>query len=226
SSVCAIRSSRGLPDELTSTSWKAWSASLIATPANAFRFRDAYARYCWPVDGLTGVRFAPFQVLAGEGRSWAVLRDHEWHMSVAGRLVGGDVSGLVQRTGSMTVDLGSPESEAAAAEWWEKLTAAGGEGMVVKPLGPLPEGAKVQPGVKCRGPEYLRIIYGPDYREPEHLERLRRRSLGRKRSLAMREHALGVEALDRLAGGEPLWRVHQAVFAVLALESEPVDPRL
>ncbi|MEU9845674.1 polynucleotide kinase-phosphatase, partial [Actinomadura sp. NPDC048032] len=194
--------------------------------ANAFRFRDAYARYCWPVDGLTGVRFAPFQVLAGEGRSWAVLRDHEWHMSVAGRLADGDASGLVQRTGSMTVDLGAPESEAAAAEWWEKLTAAGGEGMVVKPLGPLPEGAKVQPGVKCRGPEYLRIIYGPDYREPEHLERLRRRSLGRKRSLAMREHALGVEALDRLAGGEPLWRVHQAVFAVLALESEPVDPRL
>ncbi|MGW2309414.1 polynucleotide kinase-phosphatase [Actinomadura luteofluorescens] len=194
--------------------------------ANAFRFRDAYARYCWTVDGLTGVRFAPFQVLAGEGRSWAALRDHEWHMSVAGRLAESDASGLVQRTGSLTVELGSSESEAAAAEWWEKLTAAGGEGMVVKPLGPLPEDAKVQPGIKCRGPEYLRIIYGPDYREPEHLDRLRRRSLGRKRSLAMREHALGAEALDRLAGGEPLWRVHQAVFAVLALESEPVDPRL
>ncbi|MGI5421065.1 polynucleotide kinase-phosphatase [Actinomadura luteofluorescens] len=194
--------------------------------ANAFRFRNAYARYCWTVDGLTGVRFAPFQVLAGEGRSWAALRDHEWHMSVAGRLAESDASGLVQRTGSLTVELGSPESEAAAAEWWEKLTAAGGEGMVVKPLGPLPEDAKVQPGIKCRGPEYLRIIYGPDYREPEHLDRLRRRSLGRKRSLAMREHALGAEALDRLAGGEPLWRVHQAVFAVLALESEPVDPRL
>lgn len=194
--------------------------------ANASRFRDAYARYCWTVDGLTGLRLAPFQFLAGEGRSWAVARDHEWHMAVAGRLAENDPSGFVQRTASMTVDLDSPESETAATEWWEKLTEAGGEGMVVKPLGPFPEDKRIQPGVKCRGPEYLRIIYGPDYREPDNLDRLRGRSLGRKRSLAMREHALGVEALDRLTGGEPLWRVHQAVFAVLALESEPVDPRL
>ncbi|TMR06458.1 polynucleotide kinase-phosphatase [Actinomadura soli] len=194
--------------------------------ANASRFRDAYARYCWTVDGLTGLRLAPFQILAGEGRSWAVAREHDWHMSMAGRLADCDPSGLVQRTGSVTADLNSPESEGAVTEWWEKLTAAGGEGMVVKPLGPLPDDRRVQPGVKCRGPEYLRIIYGPDYGEPENLDRLRGRSLGRKRSLAMREHALGVEALDRLTGGEPLWRVHQAVFAVLALESEPVDPRL
>jgi polynucleotide kinase-phosphatase len=194
--------------------------------ANAARFRDAYARYCWPVDGLNGLRLAPFQILAGEGRSWATERDHGWHMAVAERLADNDPSGLVRRTASMTADLHSAESEAAVTGWWEKLTAGGGEGMVVKPLGPLPEDRRVQPGVKCRGPEYLRIIYGPDYAEPANLERLRGRSLGRKRSLAMREHALGVEALDRLTGGEPLWRVHQAVFAVLALESEPVDPRL
>ncbi|MFF0523655.1 polynucleotide kinase-phosphatase [Actinomadura nitritigenes] len=194
--------------------------------ANAARFRDAYARYCWPVDGLEGVRIAPFQVLAAEGRSLATARDHDWHMDVAAGLAAADPTGLLQRTESVVVDLASPESEAAATEWWEKLTASGGEGMVVKPLGPLPEGTKVQPGVKCRGREYLRIIYGPDYTEPENLDRLRGRSLGRKRSLAMREHALGTEALDRLAAGEPLWRVHQAVFAVLALESEPVDPRL
>ncbi|RFS81736.1 polynucleotide kinase-phosphatase [Actinomadura spongiicola] len=194
--------------------------------ANADRFRDAYARYCWTVDGLTGLRYAPFQILAGEGSSWAVARDHEWHMTVAGRLADHDPAGFVQRTGSLTADLDSPESETAVTEWWEKLTAAGGEGMVVKPLAPHPDDRRVQPGVKCRGPEYLRIIYGPDYREPENLDRLRGRSLGRKRSLAMREHALGVEALDRLTDGEPLWRIHQAVFAVLALESEPVDPRL
>ncbi|URN05518.1 polynucleotide kinase-phosphatase [Actinomadura madurae] len=194
--------------------------------ANASLFRDAYARYCWTVDGLTGIQFAPFQILAGEGRSWADSRDHDWHMAAAGRLAEGDPSGFVGRTRSLEVDLTAPEAEAAAVEWWEKLTAAGGEGMVVKPLGPVPEGTRIQPGVKCRGPEYLRIIYGPDYLEPENLDRLRRRSLGRKRSLAMREHALGIEALARLAGAEPLWRVHQAVFAVLALESEPVDPRL
>jgi hypothetical protein len=82
----------------------------------------------------------------------------------------------------------------------------------------------VQPGIKVRGREYLRLVYGPDY--PAHLDRLRQRRVGLKRSLALREHALGVEALRRLAAGEPLWRVHECVFAVLALESEPVDPRL
>jgi hypothetical protein len=81
-------------------------------------------------------------------------------------------------------------------------------------------------GVKVRGREYLRIIYGPDYTEPRHLEQLRKRQLRHKRSLALREYALGLEVLDRLAEGEPLWRIRECVFVVLALESEPVDPRL
>jgi protein phosphatase len=83
-----------------------------------------------------------------------------------------------------------------------------------------------QPALKVRGREYLRIVYGPEYDLPENLERLRARSLGHKRSLALRELALGVEALERFVQGEPLHRVHECVFAVLALESEPVDPRL
>ncbi|GAA0326133.1 polynucleotide kinase-phosphatase [Actinoallomurus spadix] len=207
---------------------------VVRRSANAELFRDAYARYCWPTEGLKGLRLAPFQVLAGEGRSYAE-RDHLWHLEVAGRLAAADEE-LFAPTRSHVLDLNGDES--AAVAWWTELTAAGGEGMVVKPLppdgggaGPAPAGPDgerrlVQPGLKCRGREYLRIIYGPDYTEPEHLERLRQRSLGRKRSLAMREYALGLEALDRLAAGEPLWRVHQAVFGVLALESEPVDPRL
>jgi hypothetical protein len=110
------------------------------------------------------------------------------------------------------------------------LTAAGGEGMVVKPYAGLAvtddRGRLVQPGVKCRGREYLRIIYGPEYTRPEQLAGLRQRNLGRKRNLALREHGLGLAALDRLAEGAPLWRVHELVFAILATESEPVDPRL
>jgi protein phosphatase len=100
--------------------------------------------------------------------------------------------------------------------------------MVVKPAANLARGRRgyVQPGLKVRGREYLRLVYGPDYTEPRHLDRLRERSLGRKRGLAVREYALGQEGLERLARGEPLWRVHECVFAVLALESEPVDPRL
>ena len=100
--------------------------------------------------------------------------------------------------------------------------------MVVKPADGLARGPKglAQPGLKVRGREYLRIIYGPDYTEPGNLARLRARSVGKKRSLALREYALGLEGLDRVASGEPLWRVHECVFGVLALESEPVDPRL
>jgi len=84
----------------------------------------------------------------------------------------------------------------------------------------------VQPAVKCRGKEYLRIIYGPEYSMDGNLERLRKRSLGKKRSLALREFALGIEALEQFVRREPLYRVHECLFGVLALESEPVDPRL
>ncbi|HEX5496768.1 MAG TPA: polynucleotide kinase-phosphatase, partial [Mycobacteriales bacterium] len=193
---------------------------------NAEAFTAAYRRYCWPTDGLSGVSVAPFQVLAGQGSTYHD-RDHCWHLAVADRLVRADAE-LVRATRHVLVDTGDPESTAAAVDWWERLTGQGGEGMVVKPLANLTRARRglVQPGVKVRGREYLRIVYGPDYAEPANLDRVRLRNLGHKRSLALREYALGVEALERLAAGEPLWRVHECVFAVLALESEPVDPRL
>jgi protein phosphatase len=189
-------------------------------------FTDAYRRYCWPTDGLDGISIAPFQVLAAAGQSFHT-REHAWHLARADRLADAAPQ-LVRRTAHRYVDVTDPESEAAAIRWWTELTEDGGEGMVVKPAANFTKGRKgvVQPGLKVRGREYLRIIYGPDYTRPENLERLRERNLGRKRGLAQREYALGLEALDRAARGEPLWRVHECVFAVLALESEPVDPRL
>lgn len=197
-----------------------------ARAANAEAFTAAYRRYCWPADGLDGLRFAPFQLLASEGATYSA-RPHAWHLAILDRLVAA-APGLITATGRIFADTTDPASVAAATAWWERLTAAGGEGMVVKPAANLVRGRRgfVQAGLKVRGPEYLRIIYGPDYAEPDNLERLRSRGLGHKRSLAAREYALGLEALDRVARGEPLWRVHECVFAVLALESEPVDPRL
>jgi protein phosphatase len=191
--------------------------------SNARGYVEAYGRYCWPVDGLEGVSLAPFAVLAAEGHVHAT-RPRAWHVDVLDRLVAAD-TGLLRGTRRVTVDLADPASVAAGVDWWTALTGAGGEGMVVKPSDPS-AGRLVQPGVKCRGREYLRIIYGPDYTEPQNLRRLRQRSLGRKRSLALREYALGIESLTRFVEKEPLWRVHEPVFAVLALESEPVDPRL
>ncbi|GIH14024.1 polynucleotide kinase-phosphatase [Rugosimonospora africana] len=198
-----------------------------ARAVNAEAFTEAYRRYCWPTDGLDGVRIAPFQLLASEGATYQD-RDHGWHLDVADRLAEA-APDLIETTRRLAVDTTDPDSVAAGIAWWRELTEAGGEGMVVKPWDNLVRAGRVpaQPGVKVRGREYLRIIYGPDYTEPANLDRLReRRSLNRKRSLALREYALGLEALSRVAAGEPLWRVHEPVFAVLALESEPVDPRL
>ncbi|WP_406174460.1 polynucleotide kinase-phosphatase [Streptomyces sp. NBC_00996] len=196
--------------------------------ADAEAFTDAYRRYCWTTEGLDGVRLAPFQILAVQGRSLAAV-PHDEQLALIDRLVEHDGSGLLQTTRRLFVDTGDPESVRAGVDWWLEMTGRGGEGMVVKPAGAVVRGAQgrlVQPGIKCRGREYLRIIYGPEYTRPENLARLRGRFLNHKRSLAIREYALGLEALDRLAEGEPLWRVHEAVFGVLALESEPVDPRL
>ncbi|MGK5639759.1 polynucleotide kinase-phosphatase [Streptomyces sp. URMC 126] len=238
--------------------------------ADGAAFAEAYGRYCWPVgdaargrpgepspdgpprpagatrtDGLDGIRLAPFQVLAAEGRTLARL-PHDEHLALIDRMIEAEgtaaapddrpdghrrplTNRVLAPTRRLVVDTEDEASVAAGVRWWLDLTAAGGEGMVVKPAGSYvrkEDGGLVQPGVKCRGREYLRIVYGPEYTRPENLTRLRDRHLGHKRSLALREYALGLEALDRLADGEPLWRVHEAVFAVLALESEPVDPRL
>jgi protein phosphatase len=201
-------------------------ARTTSRAVNAAAFTEAYRRYCWPTEGLDGVRIAPFQLLASEGRAHHD-RAHSWHLDLADRLGHADPE-LIMPTRRIAADTTDPVSLAAATDWWGDLTASGGEGMVVKPAENLTRGRKglVQPGLKVRAREYLRIIYGPDYTEPANLERLRQRGLGHKRSLALREYALGLEALDRVARGEPLWRVHECVFAVLALESEPVDPRL
>jgi protein phosphatase len=190
------------------------------------RFADAYRRYCWPVASVADLRLAPFHLLASEG-AVHVDKDHVWHMETLAEFCRADPELLVA-TAYRVVDLADPASEAAATGWWEDLTGRGGEGMVIKPFDFVARGRRgiAQPALKCRGREYLRIIYGPEYTLPDNLERLRGRGLAAKRSLALREFALGVEGLERFVNGEPLRRVHECVFGVLALESEPVDPRL
>lgn len=190
---------------------------------NAQAYVEAYGRYCWPVEDLKGVSVAPFTVLAAEDKVHAT-NPRPWHENTLNRLIAADPD-LLRPTRRLTVDVTTPTSVTKAIDWWTSLTETGGEGMVVKPQDPSTP-KLVQPGVKCRGREYLRIIYGPDYTEPTNLKRLRQRTLGGKRSLALREYALGIESLTRFVEKEPLWRVHEPVFAVLALESEPVDPRL
>jgi protein phosphatase len=195
-----------------------------ARAAMAEQYVAAYRHYAWPAHSLDDFRLAPFHLLASDGHVH-VDQDHVWHITQLARLC---TDPLIIATPHRLVDLTDPASQAAAIGWWEELTGQGGEGMVVKPLAFVAKGKRdlVQPAIKCRGREYLRIIYGPEYTAPENLERLRARGLAGKRSLALREFALGVEALERFVRREPLYRVHECVFGVLALESQPVDPRL
>jgi len=178
------------------------------------------------VQSVTDLKFAPFHLLASEGHLH-IDKNHAWHMDTLSKLAAFDTEMLIA-TPYKVIDVTNADSEAEGVAWWDELTGRGGEGMVVKPLEFVVKGRRglVQPAVKCRGREYLRIIYGPEYTSAEHLERLRSRGLGAKRSLALREFALGIEGLERFVRREPLRRVHECVFGVLALESEPVDPRL
>jgi protein phosphatase len=190
------------------------------------QYVQAYQQYCWPVESVADFKLAPFHLLATEG-AVHVNRDHLWHMETIAKICANDAD-LLLATPYHVVDLTDANAVAAGSDWWTALTEGGGEGMVVKPHDFIARGPKglIQPAVKCRGREYLRIIYGPEYTLPENMSRLRKRALGHKRALALREFALGVESLERFVRGEPLRRVHECVFAVLALESEPVDPRL
>ena len=190
------------------------------------RYRAAYRRYCWPVQDVTDLKLAPFHFLASEG-AVHVDKDNRWHMETLKRICVQNGQ-LLLATENLIVGLDDSDSRAAGIDWWGKLTDRGGEGMVVKPFDFVARGKRdiLQPALKCRGREYLRIIYGAEYTAPENLERLRSRGLSRKRSLAIREFSLGIEALERFIRREPLRRVHECVFGVLALESEPVDPRL
>ncbi|UYZ63903.1 polynucleotide kinase-phosphatase [Hymenobacter weizhouensis] len=189
-------------------------------------YAEAYRRYCWPVESLADLRLAPFHLLATEGRTY-FDKDHAWHMETLRAVCLADET-LLRATPYRVVHLPDPADVDTATQWWLALTAAGGEGMVVKPYDFIPSGRQhlVQPALKCRGREYLRLIYGPDYLLPGNLERLRERAVKAKRNLALREFALGVEGLERFVAGAPLREVHQCVFGVLALESEAVDPRL
>jgi protein phosphatase len=219
SALIQMAARRGLELEGLATSFKE-RGELVQ------RYIAAYRHYCWPVNSIADIKLAPFHLLASEGRTY-FDKTHVWHMETLAELCRHDSQCLVA-TPVRTVDLGEPAAVQSLFSWWARLTASGGEGIVVKPMDFIARGKRglLQPAIKSRGPEYLRIIYGPEYSRPEFLDRLRERGLATKRSMALREFALGVEGLERFVQREPLRRVHECVFGVLAMESEPVDPRL
>ena len=190
------------------------------------KYIKAYQNYCWPVNTIGDYKLAPFHIMATNGQVHAD-KTHRWHMENLAAICKGDTE-LFLATPYMIVNLNDETSYDEAVNWWLELTSKGGEGMVVKPFDFIANDSEglLQPAVKCRGSEYLRIIYGPEYDATENIDRLKNRGLSRKQSLAIREFVLGIEGLERFIRKEPLRRIHESVFGVLALESEDVDPRL
>ena len=204
---------------------KELSNAYRAKHEQVYQFRNAYRQYCWEVQSLEDYRLAPFHILASEGQVHAD-KTHRWHMDRIEALC--DQDNILLATNYKTVQLNDSNAIHEAVNWWTALTEKGGEGMVIKPANFIQQTEKglVQPAVKCRGREYLRIIYGPEYTQEDKLKQLRKRGLSHKRSMAIREFALGIEGLERFVRYDAFSKVHQCVLAVLAMESEPVDPRL
>lgn len=190
------------------------------------KYITSYRNYCRETNGLDGLVYAPFHILATEGKTY-FDKQHPWHLENIQSFCDHDTNHLMV-TANILVDLQNQDSIEQAIDWWTTLTSKGGEGMVVKPLDYITsfKGRTVQPAMKVRGSEYLRIIYGPEYDTTENIQNLKERNVKVKRDLAIKEFTLGLESLDRFVNKEPLRRVHECVFGVLALESESVDPRL
>lgn len=193
---------------------------------NITKYNKAFLNYCREVHSANDLVLAPFHLLATQGKVHSD-QTHEWHMHTIAQICKA-APDFMLATPYQIVDLNDEASQQATIEWWTSLTQKGGEGMVVKPMNFIEHNKKglIQPAVKCRGSEYLRIIYGADYTSTAHINRLKNRNLSRKRSLAIKEFALGIEALNRFVAHEPLRKVHECVFGVLAMESEETDPRL
>ena len=200
-----------------------WKGEYEEFMRNAVRFDAVYQNYCWPVEDTSAIQIAPFHVLAHSNET-CFHQPHTWHMDM-NRLLAQD-SKLFIETEFKLIE--NEQDEEAVIQWWEEMTALGHEGIVIKPQQFLPKnkGKLVQPAIKVRGREYLRIIYGMDYTDKDQLARLKKRNPSKKMKHALQEFALGLEGIERFVQGESVARIHECVLATLALESDAVDPRL
>ncbi|GGA88655.1 polynucleotide kinase-phosphatase [Ornithinibacillus halotolerans] len=200
-----------------------WLAEYESKLENAYVFQEVFQKYCWNVDGINEIQIAPFHVLAHSKETF-FHKPHTWHMEMNREFAAMD--DIFVETEFKVIE--DSRSEEAVIKWWEEMTADGHEGIVIKPLNFISryKGKLVQPAIKVRGRKYLHIIYGMDYLLPENLKRLKERNVGKKQKLALKEFALGVEGIKRFVNREQLERVHECVLGTLAMESDPVDPRL
>ncbi|RBW69663.1 polynucleotide kinase-phosphatase [Bacillus taeanensis] len=202
---------------------KIWLKEYEQKLENAEIFKEVFQKYCWDIKDNNDIQIAPFHILAHSNET-LFHKPHVWHMEMNREL--SKRSSLFVETEYKMIRDGDSEEEVIS--WWEEITRDGHEGIVMKPETFIArnKGKLIQPAIKVRGRKYLHIIYGMDYLLPENLVRLKNRNTGKKQKLALREFALGVEGIKRFVNGESIERVHECVLAVLAMESDSVDPRL
>ncbi|MCP2036431.1 polynucleotide kinase-phosphatase [Planomicrobium sp. HSC-17F08] len=200
-----------------------WLKEYEGKLANAQTFNEVFQKYCWNVESTESIQIAPFHVLAHSKQTF-FDQPHTWHMEM-NRMLAGQSDLFVETEFKLISD---EASEQEVVQWWQEMTEDGHEGIIIKPEFYIPKnkGKLLQPAIKVRGQKYLSIIYGMDYLEEKNLARLKNRNTGKKQKLALKEFALGIEGLTRFVGGESIERVHECVLGTLAMESDPVDPRL
>jgi protein phosphatase len=138
----------------------------------------AYRRYCWPFESLADYRLAPFHLLASEG---VVHSDKDHRLAYADAGTALRDHRAVHRNCARRRSMTDRSARRRASSGGRNCTGAGRRhGGQAADVCDSARGL-IQPAIKCRGREYLRIIYGPDYTAPEHLARLRVRSLGQTR---------------------------------------------
>lgn len=190
---------------------------------NAHAFSEVFQKYCWEIEDINSIQIAPFHVLAHSNQTF-FDQPHTWHMWM-NREFANQSKIFVGTEYKVITDEASEEE---VIKWWQDMTSEGHEGIVIKPEYYIAKnkGKLIQPAIKVRGRKYLKIIYGMDYLLPQNLVRLKTRNTGKKQKLALKEFALGVEGIHRYVQRESIERVHECVLGTLALESDPVDPRL
>ncbi|MFE4893780.1 polynucleotide kinase-phosphatase [Peribacillus butanolivorans] len=202
---------------------KGWLEEYEQKLENAYTFKEVFQKYCWEIEDINSIQIAPFHVLAHSNETF-FDQPHTWHMEMNREFA--TRSSLFVETEYKLIT--SEASEEEVIKWWQDITSEGHEGIVIKPEFYISrnKGKLLQPAIKVRGRKYLNIIYGMDYLLPKNLERLKSRNTGKKQKLALREFSLGIEGIQRYVKGESIERVHECVLGTLAMESDPVDPRL
>jgi hypothetical protein len=214
------------------------ACSTFASLPGTEQIQDALKRRWRCIDGYAAlyerysaergrpIQFAPFQILATENRTYCD-RNHVWHMDVLAG-ISRRSDGVMIVTPFQSVDLYKDEACLNATAWWKRITEQLEEGVVIKPMAVISTGRRggtVQPGVKCRGREHLRLVYGPEYDRNEYLEALRERSAfshrRQKHRGVLRQFALSLEAVKRFVQSESVDRIQECVVGIAALERSP-----